>query len=789
MNSKVSDKVRATNKSVELSGVIARGLKKWYWFVLGGICAILGAMAYIKYTEPIYEITGKVIIEEERERESLGPSAFGLNPSFLSDGISLNNEIELLESRGLMADAVRKLRLNVEYLKKLNLIDEELYSASPVKLTMIDSLERYDLVVELTPTDQNGYRAEVSLPVNGIEMLGSVEGEFGKTVSFQNKRFIIEKIEDFDFDLTISVKNPRAIASRYIRRMNIAPVLQSEVLDISLKVSDPEKAILLMHELIDSYNKQVIENKSKSTIKTLDFIDGRLKIIEEELFEIEYQLAEFKRENNLILDLGKSAQDYLSKLDISNTQIAEVDLQLKVLSAIKQEMQALDNDKLILVNPNIGKAPPAIVVEYNNLVLKRKELLVSATPENPAVKLLDQQLALARKNIIDWMNFKTEEVEDQKAYLVEESKPVTELAEKLPENERELLQIMRQQVIKETLYNFLLQRREETAMSIASEVSNARFVNVPSFKAQLSPNVLRVYLVFIFLFCGAPIVILYLQELFDNYIYDKEDIRAATEAPYIGELPTDESTSNFRLRKDSKTVMAEMFRLLRTNLNYLTGTKEKGVFLITSSISGEGKTFVSMNIAASFALSGKKVCVIGFDLRKPKLSRYIIGDNNLRGVSDYLVEQVDDIDSLVNPVQDHENLFFISSGPIPPNPNELILKDRTGELINYLRDKFDVLVIDSSPVGLVADSFGLKEHVDHTLYVTKYEYTEKEHLNLIDDIYVNQKLPNVAIILNGVKKRLGRYGKTSGYAYSYGYGYGENEHTTSGKIRKKFRKS
>lgn len=788
MDSKVSDKARATNKSVELSGVVSRGLKKWYWFVLGGICAILGAMAYIKYSEPIFEIAGKVIIQEERERESLAPSAFGLNPSFLSDGITLNNEIELLESRGLMEGAVRKLKLNVEYHKKQNLIDEELYSESPVRLNMLDSLESYDLTVDLTLTGEKTYYAEVSLPVNGVEMTGSLDADFGAIVSFQNKRFIIEKVSDFDFDLLISVKNPRAIATRYVRRMNIAPVLQSEVLNISMKVSDSRKALLLMNELIESYNKQVIENKSKSTKKTLEFIDGRLKIIEEELFEIEYQLAEFKRDNKLYLDLGKSAQEYLTKLEESKTEIAKVDLQLRLLSSIKGEMQNLDEDKLIMVNPNLGQEPPAIVLEYNDLILKRKELLVSATPENPAVKLLDEQLALARKNIENWMEFRQREVEHQKSYLVDESEPINSLAEKIPENERQLLQIMRQQVIKETLYNFLLQRREETAMSIASEVSNARFVNVPSFKAQLSPNVLRVYLVFIFLCCGTPLVVLYLQELFDNYIYDKDDIKAITAAPYIGELPSDDSTSNFRLTKDSKTVMAEMFRLLRTNLNYLTGTREKDVFLITSSISGEGKTFVSMNIAASFALSGKKVCVVGFDLRKPKLAKYITGDNNLRGVSDFLVEQVNDIDSLINPVEGHENLSFISSGPIPPNPNELILKNRTGELISYLREKFDVLVIDSSPVGLVADSFGLKEHVDHTLYVTKYEYTEKQHLNLIDDIYVNQKLPNVAIILNGVKKRLGKYGKTSGYAYSYGYGYGEST-STAGKIKKRFRKS
>lgn len=789
MNSNVSDKVRATNKSVEFRGILARGLKKWYWFVFGIVFAILGAMAYIKYTEPIYEITGKVIIQEERERESLAPSAFGLNPSFLSEGISLNNEIELLESRGLMEGAIRKLKINAHYYKKIGLIDEELYSASPVKLRMIDSLERFEFVVDLIPTEANTFRAELSMPVEAGQAMATVEGTYGQTLTFEKKRFVIEKIADFDFDLIIRVKSPRALASLYLRQLNIAPVLQSEVLDISMKVNDPEKAIMLMHELIDSYNKQVIENKSKSTKKTLEFIDGRLKIIEEELFEIEYQLAQFKRKNKLFVDLSNSAQEYLDKLETANLEIAQVDLELRLLSSIKNEMQNLNQDKLIMMNPNLDREPPAIILEYNNLILKRKELLVSATPQNPAVKLLDDQLNLARENIISWMNFREDEVTRQRQFLIDESDPITALAEKIPENERQLLQIMRQQVIKETLYNFLLQRREETAMSIASEVSNARFVNEPSFKAQLSPNVLRVYLVFIFLFCGAPAVVLYLQELFDNYIYDKEDIQALTDAPYIGELPTDESTSNFRVRKDSKTVMAEMFRLLRTNLNYLTGNKEKNIFLITSSISGEGKTFVSMNIAASFALSGKKVCVIGFDLRKPKLAKYILGDNRLSGVSDYLVEQTDDIESLIHPVDGHDNLCFMASGPVPPNPNELILKDRTGMLIDYLKSKFDILVIDSSPVGLVADSFGLKSHIDHTLYVAKYEYTEKQHLSLIDDIYTSNKLPNVAIILNGVKKRLGKYGKGSGYAYSYGYGYGPDEDTTAEKIKKKLRKS
>lgn len=789
MDNKVSEKVQSTGRSVEFRNILARGLKRWYWFVLGIVCAVLGAMAYIKYSKPVYDITSKVIIQEERERETLGASAFGLNSPLLPDAFSLNNEIQLLESKGLMEEAIRKLKLNIEYHRTDKIIEEELYSTSPVKLTMIDSLEKYDLEIELTSTGGEQFQAEVSLPINGTDEFGTVEGEFGKEVSFKNKRFIIEKVANFEFELRIKVKSPRSIANMYLRKMNITPVANSEVLDISLKVNDTQKAIAIINEVIASYNKQVIENKSESTNKTLEFIDERLKIIERELFEIEFQLATFKRDNKLFLGLSESAKEYLTKVEESNKKIAEIDLQLRLLSSIKVEMEKLGEDKLILVNPNLDGGPPEIIQEYNTLILRKKELLVSATPENPTVKELDGQLAFARTSITDWMAFKQEEAKDQKSYLLAKSEPTTALAEKLPENERELLQIMRQQVIKETLYNFLLQKREETAMTIASEVSSARFVNVPSFKAKLSPNVLRVYLVFIFLFCGAPMVILYLQELYDNYVYDKEDIMVITQAPYIGELPYDEESSNFRLRKDSKTVMAEMFRLLRTNLNYLIGSNNKHTFLVTSSISGEGKTFVSMNIAASFALSGKSVCVVGFDLRKPKLAKYITGQSNLQGVSDYLVEQVNDIDELVNPVEGHENLFFISSGPIPPNPNELILKDRTGKLLQHLKEKFEILIIDSSPVGLVSDSFGLKSHVDHTLYIARHEYTERQHLHMVEDIYINKKLPNVSIILNGVKKRFGTYGKTSGYAYSYGYGYGDNEGSRKNKLKKRFKRS
>jgi len=363
-----------------------------------------------------------------------------------------------------------------------------------------------------------------------------------------------------------------------------------------------------------------------------------------------------------------------------------------------------------------------------------------------------------------------ENLNNQLVTIQDRIQPLEERIDRVPSNERQLLQIMRQQQIKEQLFLFLLQKREETALSVAAQTADARVLDRPTRRGRVSPVPMRIYAIACVLGMGLPIGLISLRVLLDNKIRNRDDLEALTQIPFLGSIAQSKKKETIVVKKGSRSAIAEMFRLLRTNLLFNAAGVASKVMLVTSSVSGEGKTFISINLGSSLALSGKKVILVGLDLRKPKLSQYLTGTKEHRGITNYLVGKDIGLDELIQQVPEYDNLFFLPCGPLPPNPAELLMTEKLQQALRDLKDEFDYVILDTSPVGLVTDALLLEDQVDQSIVVARTDFTTHNLVRMLNEVYQDQKLPRMGIVLNGVTAKQG-YGYGKSYGYGYGYGY------------------
>lgn len=764
--------------SVEIRSLLSRCLRNWYLFVLLGIVAFASAWLFLQSQVPEYSISSRILIQEDQKNRLVSGPVFGNNANLFSENLAINNEVEVLKSRRLLKQIVDELQLNVRYYTIERFVDEEVFKSPPIKIRFLDSAKFFynkQFFIEKLSTGRFEAKIfDVDQSNGSLVALDTLVASFGRVSSINDLKFVVEQNLEFEKEIKVQVLDPLSLAISLSRKLSIEPIIQSEVLDVSLSDNIPFRAVIVLNKLIDVYNKQVLENKNQSTRNTIDFIDERLLLITQELNEVEGELETFKRDNDVPFELSQNAQQFLDRAIVTDDRISEIELQQGLLDGVRKrldEAEAVDNS-LLAVDLTIDGSKPTILEEYNDLINLRNEITVSATASNPQVVAIDSQISRAKQSLKSWLAFKISDLESKKVFLVEKKYPISSRIDAIPRFEREMLQIIRQQVIKEELFTFLLQKREENALKLASEVNNARIINDPVFDRKLSPNKPRTYIIFMLLGLGIPLVGMIIFEYYDNYIESREDILSVVDVPFLGEIPLANKDYNPVTLVNRKSIVSEMFRMVRTNLKYLNNGKLPKSILITSSFSGEGKTFVAVNIAASIAYSGKKVVLLGFDLRKPRLSEYLANHKpSNKGISNFLVNPEQELSELIHQHKDLKEFYFIESGPIPPNPYELIVGDHTAKFFEELHSRFDVVVVDSAPIGLVADAFGLKDYVDTSIFVTRFNSTSKANLGIISDVIENHKLPKLAVILNGYKKRLGSRNLT-GYSYKYSYGFG-----------------
>ena len=754
----------------DLIDILAKYLKYWYLFLFGGILGLSAAYLYcLYYTVPQYSISSTILLKSDKG----GSDAGGLGDfNLIKSSKNINNEIEVLYSLSLMERVVRELGLSVSYLVEGRVNDIEVYGKKvPIKIIVskFDSTA-FGKTITLHLKSANTYQLE--------EESGTLSlFKFGQQVHRPYGSFTVVTANSFHFtDIPVGEKvkvvfqDIKQVAKHYNQALIINPVREeASVLSISLIDPVPEKGKNIINKLIEAYNQEGIEDKNLQAASTIDFLDERLKYITTELSEVEKDVEQYKRVNELT-DVSSQATQYLTQASEYNSKLADWTIKIDILESLEKYISQ-GNNQYKMVPSTLAIEDPTLsglIARFNELQLERERILKNAFPNNPLVLNINEQLEDLRINIKENLrNIKGSLVITINNFKANSGRYQTKI-KNVPSMERELLEINRQQSIKQNLYLYLLQKREESSLSLAANISNSRIID-PAIATDypVSPNKQTIYLMYLLLGLAIPFAGIFLKDMLNTKVQGRLDVEQLTSAPILGELIHNNTNETLVVKTGNRSPLVEMFRLIRAKLHFAAVDRENKTMLITSCMSGEGKTFFTINLGASLALTGKKVILLDLDLRNPQLSKEVGLAKGL-GIANYLIGEITSINDIVKPVENHPGLFLISSGPIPPDPAELMMSPKLAHLINELKENFDHIIIDTAPIGMVADAFCLSPLIDSTVFLVRYNFTNKKQINYIETIYRNKELSHSMIVLNDAK-----YEKNYRYGYGYGYGYGE----------------
>ena len=765
----------------------SRFVNNWYWFLISLAICVLSAFLYIRYTSPVYRTGSKILITEEKAPT---PGDDAISKAFGGKFGMANNaeaEAEVMKTRVLMEKVVRELKSYITYYHNGNVRRVELYESAPFKLTVLSSADsilkqtmevkvngnRVSISGEVELTDEE-YTREVNLyqqfTVPGLGKVlvergyGGAEPEQTYTVEIGTLR---ETVDDFMENLGVEI-----------------PIIMVKILSLDFTGEVPRKSEDVLNKLIEAYQESALSDKNRIADSTIAFIENRLVYVGEELGNIEGNVQSFKQRNQ-ITDISAQASQLITSTKESVDDLGKTETQLSVLNSLEQYLSSANAAERIVPSGALLDDPSfaALIERYNTIVLEKEKNSLSQTEANPYIQNLNTQIASARADMLSSLKGMKRSMEITRNRIRSRSNSIAGQVRQVPAVERTYLDLSRQQQIKQDLYVFLLQKREETAISKTSNISNCRVIEPPVSMGPISPIKTNLYSYACLLGLLIPIGVILTKDKLNTRIISRAQILSYTRVPIIGEIGhSTEYNNTIVVAQDSRTPISEQFRALRTNLSFFVKGDEKTI-LLTSSMSGEGKSFISLNLATVLAISGKKVVVMEMDLRRPNLSNKLNIKNDL-GFTNFIVNKEMAPQAIVKPSGKHENLFVIGSGNLPPNPAEIIMSERTDLLIKYLVENFDHVIIDAPPVGMVTDAQLLSKYADLTLYVVRQRYTHKDQLVIPQDIYANRKMKNIALLVNDVKSS-SSYGY--GYGFGYGYGYGVPE-VKKGFFAKLFKK-
>jgi len=599
------------------------------------------------------------------------------------------------------------------------------------------------------------------------------------SIQFEEYDLCIKRIEGRNLKAYIGVpfllviQNPRSVAGGYVGRLKVEwAEVGSGVINLSLTGTNPQKDVDFLSGLIRTYQDRDLKNKNEAAVRTIDFIQEQLTSIKDSLRTVEYQLERFGNSGR-VKDMSLDAQRLLEKAEVFEVQRSELLIRQNYFQYLDDYLRkGNDNLDLVILPSSIGLSDPVIgsfLTEMVELQLEIKLYLNSERGKNPLVTAKIERINEIRENVMESVSTLKSTDKIKMDFLNKQIREIESQSALLPASERQLIAIQRNYSLLENLYVFLMQKLSEAGISTAANTSDVISINSPMQGGQLSPKPIKNYSIAALLGLVIPFAIFILFEIINNKVQSKEDIDKMSSIPFIGGIGHKTSGNNLTVSERPKSGVAESFRALRSNLNYFTGNKTKQVFMVSSSISGEGKTFTTINLATVFSLSEKRTLIVGADMRRPKIFEDF-GRNNETGLSTFL----SGISEFKDVIQDTdiENLFLVSGGPVPPNPSELLLTDRFELFVKSALEQFDFVIIDTPPLALVTDAFVISKFVDHTVFVLRQNYSPKEFIKSIDEYYRSGKLKNMSILLNDIYKSGLGYGYGQGYAYHYGYSYG-----------------
>ena len=788
-----------SEEQVNIQELLFRYLIHWPWFVVSIIICIACAWGYLRLTTPIYNISATVLIKDEKKGGGASMSSdlekMGLE-GFVSSSSNVDNEIEVLRSKSLAREVVNNLGLFVTYMDEDEFPSKELYHTSPVLVSLThqeaDKLPgRMEINMILQPTGALGVQITVGEKEyrKQFDKLPAVFPTDEGTVAFFANNDTLSAVcpENITKErhITAFINRPFSVLKEYVNSLSIAPTSKTtSVVVISLENTNTRRGRDYINKLLEMYNINANNDKNEVAQKTAEFIDERIGIISKELGSTEQDLENFKRSAG-ITDLSSEAQIALTGNAEYEKKRVENQTQINLVMDLQRYMKG--NEYEVLPS-NIGlqdAASAGAIDRYNQMLVERKRLLRTSTENNPTIINLDTSIRAMRTNVQATLDATLKGLQITKEDLAREASRYSRRINDAPTQERQFVSIARQQEIKSGLYLMLLQKREENAITLAATANNAKIIDEAlADDNPISPKKTIVYLAALVLGVGLPVGVIYLIGLTKFKIEGRADVEKLTSLPVVGDIPlADEKTGSIAVFENQNNLMSETFRNVRTNLQFML-ENGKNVILVTSTISGEGKSFISANLAISLSLLGKKVVIVGLDIRKPGLNKVFNIPKKEHGITQYLTNTTANLMDFVQPSDINKNLFILPGGTVPPNPTELLARGGLEKAIETLKANFDYVILDTAPVGMVTDTLLIGRVADLSVYVCRADYTHKAEFTLINELAENNKLPNLCIAVNGldlISRKYGyyygygKYGKYYGYGKRYGYGYGYGE--------------
>ena len=783
--------------SLDLKTILSMLILNWQWFALSVFIMLCGAVIYLRYTNPVYQLSTKMLIKDEQNQRRGGANQMLANMQdlgFISNSAGIDNEVEILQSRILVREAVNDLKLYVEYKKDGKIKNRLIYKSQRVNVDLdpnsLQALEnsklpaKYNKVVVKVKYEEGTYSMEglcynkegdevtFSRKFNGLP--ASFKTPAG-TLHFTFNRYM-DPEEDDDRAVIATILPPTTVAAMYQANLSVEPTSKTtSIALITLKDQSVARGEDFLNQLAVCYNRQANADKNEIALKTEEFINSRIEKINAELGLTEGELENYKKRYN-VTQLQLDATQNLTQTSLLSSKLTDAQTQIELLDYLREFIDNPDN-KYQIIPSNVGlqdESSTVLINQYNQDVLARNKQLRSASEIAPQVQTLTATLDELQRSIRVALLQARRSADIQRKGIENEYAKYRNRVDNTPEQERILNQIGRQQEVKSGLYLMLLQKREENSISLAATADKGKLIDEPIYEGKVSPKNMVIMLVALVLGIGLPLLIIYLIQMMRYKIEGHEDVARLTTIPIVADVAvaseSAKSSAGIVVKENQNSQMDEIFRSLRTNVQFMLEEGQK-VILFTSSTSGEGKTFNAANLAVSFALLGKKVALLGLDIRKPALGKLFNVADKSGGMTPLMAMAMVDkkaVMSHIRPSNVNDNLDLILAGPIPPNPTELLARKNLIDIIEILKEDYDYIILDTAPVGLVTDTLQIAKLADVSCFVCRADYTPKAAFTLVNNLAAEKKLKNMCIVLNGVDMSKKKYG------YYYGYGrYGK----------------
>jgi capsular exopolysaccharide synthesis family protein len=769
IQSEFSDQARQGQPfNIDFKRILYRAIQFWYLVVLSLMVALVIAFLNTRYATRIYPVSASILIKE-KEETSEGKLLY--NNPLVSGFRNYLNELYLIRSYPLIQRTLESLNFGVAFYNEGNVLTTELYKPQ-VKVIVIDNggVKSSRFYFEILDSHQ------FQLTSESEQEQQSVTFNFNDTIEFKGLSLVFSITQDYfnyvkpNERLIFTYTDPELLTGAYVSRLRASWAEEGAgVINLSIDGSNPSKEIDFLTGLIAQYQRYDLEKKNGVASRTIDFISDQLVGISDSLRNVERQLERFKN-NNIMTNLSEEAERLYTKAEGLESQRAELIIRKNYYKYLSEYLKQSKNLDQIILPTSVGISDPILTALVSSMVELQMQLKMNTKSENPIAAGTKRKLDEIRRDVVESVRNQESTDKIKQDYLDKQIRAIEKQLNFLPVAERQLVSIQRNYSLLENLYIFLLQKKAEAGISRASTSTDITIINYPMQAGEaISPKPSKNYTLAFVVGLSLPVLAFLLLEFFNNKVQSKEDVEKFTTIPFIGGVGHKSSSNNLEVLTHPKTSISESFRALRSNLNYFLGKQEKAVIMITSSISGEGKTFTSINLASVVTLSGKKTLIVGADMRRPKLFSDFNLTNDI-GLSSYLAN-IAGFDEIVQKTS-FPNLDLVSGGPVPPNPAELLLTPAMKNFVEEARKRYDYIIIDTPPMAIVTDAFVIADMVDHTLFLVRQNYTPKNLLKTTQDFYTSGKMKNISIVLNDIYRSGPGYGYGYNYGYGYGYGYG-----------------